>query len=194
MPGGPGTVGAVNPYDLASAAADDDRPSPAELDPSALSDDDLTQMIAVLTEEQASRALERCDPEALTEAGFVDGFDAKGAARMPWLAGGILVCPGSVVERSATSHDCTFVTANDHWVFEHPDRIHDEVRKVPHRGRENQRSITLLAAPEGLTFDVVSSRMRTGAHHMREARRFRVTNGELELVTTRAPKPRAASH
>ena len=166
------------------------------VDVSGLSDTDLGGWVSTLLEEQRQRALLRCDPDALVDAGFADGFDAKGFARQPWLVEGMLVCPGSVVERSATGHDCVFVSVDGVWVFNCEDRVVDVVRKVPAGAREHQRSVTVLAASEGSEFDVVSSRMRDGKHRMRGVRRFRVENSALVLVSDRATStpPPASSH
>ena len=160
--------------------------SSSVVDVSVLSDSDVDGLVVALLAEQQSRALLRCDSDALVDVGFVDGFDARGFARPPWLVEGMLICPGSVVERSASSHDCMFVSVAGVWVFNCEERVVDVVRKVPAGPREHQRSVTVLASFEGLVFDVVSSRMRDGKHRMRGVRQFRVEHGELVVVSDRA--------
>jgi hypothetical protein len=163
-------------------------PEPLEVWVAALSDDELTHLGAHVADEQRSRAANRGDIEAIIEQAFGVGFDSRGHAKTPWVDGSLLICPGSIVERSASSHDCTFVNIDDHWVWDYGDVVRDDVRKKPERGREHQRSITVLPAIEGIEFDLVSSKMRTGAHQMAASRSFRIVNGALELVSARTIK------
>lgn len=152
-----------------------------------LGDVPLGNLVTLAIEEQRRRALEGGDTEALVEDGFERGFNSKGEARDPWLASGILVCPGSKVDRSALSHECTFVNVDDSWVWESPDRIHDDVRNLP-GPRTVMRTVTLVLASEGMEVDMVSSKQRNGVHEMKSVRSFVVKGGKLELVNARAPK------
>lgn len=153
-----------------------------------LSDNNLRTLIADCLDEQRRRAVEAGGFEALCEEGFSDGFDTKGHARVPLIRGDVLICYGSIVEKSAMSHDCSFVKIDDTWVWEYEDVLRDEVRKRPERGKEHQRSVSLIPALEGLEFDLVSCRMRHGVHHMHHARSYRILRGQLELVTSRTVK------
>lgn len=151
-----------------------------------LSDEALRDLIAAAIEEQRQRAAASGDLEALCEAGFAEGFDSKGHARTPVIRDGLLICYGSIVERSAMSHECHFVHIEDSWVWEYQDVLRDEVRKRPERGREHQRSVSILPALEGLELDLVGCKMRTGVHQMQTVRSYRIVSGQLELVTARA--------
>jgi hypothetical protein len=157
-----------------------------ELDLDAFDDAGLWDLAAAVAAEQRRRLLEAGDSAAAVETGFERGFDAKGHAREPVIDHGFLVCYGSVVEKSATSHDCRFVHVEDSWVWEWPDTICDDVRKVPDRSRQHQRSVTLLVPVEGLEIDVVTSQMRQGVHRMIKTTSYRVRSGALEVVKTRA--------
>lgn len=157
-----------------------------DLDLSAMDDATLWELAAHIAAEQRQRLLAVGDTAAVLEYGFTHGFDSKGHAREPQIAHGFLVCYGSIVEKSATSHDCRFVHVEDAWVWEWPDVIIDEVRKMPDRARMHQRSVTLLAPIEGLEIDIVTSQMRTGAHRMVKTTSYRVHAGALEVVRARA--------
>jgi hypothetical protein len=158
------------------------------MDLHALDDGALRTLIAAALEEQRRRAAAQGGLEELCEQGFIDGFDQRGHARPPVVVGDVLFCYGSIVERSAMSHECVFVRVEDAWVWEYEDVLRDEVRKRPERGREHQRSVSLVPALEGLEFDLVQCKMRNGVHQMQHTRSYRITSGSVELVTTRSVK------
>lgn len=181
-------------------------PSPARLRPSAvrtlavatdgatdlaaLSDAQLSGLGAQVAAEQQSRAVAEADPEALTELGFAEGFKSNGLPIDPWMVNGVLVCPGSKIDKSATSHDCAFANVGGDWIWECGDLLLDTVRYVP--GPKTQmRSVSLVAAYEGLAVDLVASKLKTGVHQMQSVRSFVVTGGKLQLVQARA---RTADH
>lgn len=148
-------------------------------------DEELARLAADVADEQRRRALAAGDLDALVEAGFAEGFDAKGGATNPWVVGGLLVCPGSKVDRSGASHECRFVSVGGSWVWECAEKVVDEVRRLP-EPRPSVRTVTVLAATEGLELDVVASRMRSGVHQMTSVRSYVFRRGDLELVDTRA--------
>lgn len=169
----------MDPFDLSSS------------DLSALSDDELVTLAADVAVEQHRRALAHADPDALTEQGFEQGFTTNGGIVDPWLVDGLLVCPGVLVEKSRGSHDCSFVSVKlagaeaSQWVFEATDKICDEVRFMP-GAKKHQRSVTIVAATEGLEVDVVVAQQRSGQHTMKQVRSFKLTGGKLTHVSTRA--------
>ena len=154
---------------------------------SSKSDKDLSAMMHLIIGEQQKRALEGSEPDALLEQGFKDGFKPNGLPHDPWIVDGILICPGAVNDRSATAHDCGFVAFDEHWCWEHPDIVLDDVRYIDGPKRR-QRSVSLVPVFEGLEFDLVISRSSAGQHKMRAATAFRVIDGCLEVVRNRAPK------
>ena len=151
-------------------------------------DEELIDLIARAHDEQRRRAAENGGFEAMCENGFKGGFDSKGHARAPEVIKGILVCYGSIVERSTMSHDCSFIHIGDDWVWEHPETMHDEVRKRADRGREHQRSVSLLPALEGMEFDLITCKMRSNVHQMQNIRSYKIENGQVELVNSRNVK------
>jgi hypothetical protein len=158
------------------------------VDLAGLDDVALWALAGDIAAEQRRRCLESGDTEAVVEHGYTTGFDTKGHARDPVLAHGFVICHGSVVEKSASSHDCRFVHVGDDWVWECPDTIVDDVRKIADRGRLHQRSVSLLAPVEGLELDFITSTMRQGAHRMVRTMSYRIDGGQLELIQSRVVK------
>ncbi len=159
---------------------------------SAKSNADLSAMMQLIIAEQQKRAIEGSEPDALLEQGFKDGFKPNGLPHDPWIVDGVLICPGAVNERGSTSHDCGFVAFDDHWCWEHPDVLLDDVRYID-GPKHRQRSVSLIPVYEGLECDLVISRASAGQHKMRSATAFRVVDGCLEVVRNRTPK-KTSSH
>jgi hypothetical protein len=158
-----------------------------------LNQHDLAGLAEAVTAEQQARAVANNDPQALVELGFKEGFDAKGATRTPWLVGGMLICPGVMSGPvGRTSHTCTFTRVGEHWCWEHPDVQADVVRQTSVGAQVSQRSITLIPAFEAMVLDVITSRYRTGAHHMTSGTSYLVQGTTLIKVNTRTP--RAGTH
>ncbi len=157
-------------------------------------DAELHELVSLATQELYRRALERGDLDALIEDCFDNGFTPAGHAREPYLRDGILVCPGSIVEKSATSHDCVFVHVDTDWVWDAPQLLLDSVRKIPDRSRTHQRSVSLLSVVDGFRFEQITSSMRQGVHSMKKAASYLVADGTLELVSARASVAANFSH
>ena len=152
-------------------------------------DSDLSALIQAAQEEQKRRAVEGGDLEAIIEDAFTKGFNSKGVASAPWLTDdGILVCPGSIIERSAQAHTCSFVNFDDTLVWQSSDLLLDEVRRIPVQARTHQKSVSLIAAYEGLEFTVVVCKARNSVHQMQSSTSYVVTNGSLEVTSSRTPK------
>lgn len=163
----------------------------------ALSDVELAAIIAAGQAEQRRRALEAGDTDAIIEAAFSSGFATKGTPVDPWVVGPLVVCPGSLVGAgSKATHTCSFAHLGGDggsWVWECEDLVVDKIRHLGEGSRAQQRSVSLVAAVEGLELDVIASRYTpTGGHQMRSVRSFVVRAGALELVSTRATRPEGA--
>jgi hypothetical protein len=145
----------------------------------------LHATISAMSGELHDRALAGGDLDALVEQAFLDGFTANGVPLMPWIHDGILVCPGYRKARSASSHDCSFVSLDGTWVWAAPNKLVDAMRDVP--GAKSHRcSITLVVAQEGMQVDAVTSKSRAGGGcQMVSAQSFQVRGPELVHVTTR---------
>ncbi|MCP4845039.1 MAG: hypothetical protein GY901_08045 [Actinomycetia bacterium] len=158
-------------------------------DLSSTADADLAAIIEAAQAEQKARAVAAGDPEAIIEEGFARGFNAKGHAFEPWLTdSGLIVCPGSIVEKSAMSHTCRFAHLDDAWVWACQDLVLDEVRRIPDKARTHQKSVSLIPSYEGLEFDVITCKTRNGVHEMQSTTSYIVAGGILEVVATRSPK------
>lgn len=143
------------------------------------SDEQLSVTIWQLKEEQSRRAMAEGDPATVGEDGFVSGFDRAGKPRLPYLVGGLLVCPGGKMEKSKSSHECIFVATEEGWVWDYPDGLFDDMRQIP--GRKWRQAVTVIPATDGLTFDVVTSKQTSGnpGCRMTNVRSFVVRNGSL---------------
>jgi hypothetical protein len=104
----------------------------------------------------------------------------------PWIDAGLLFGPRMRRDKSASSHECTFVSIDDRWVWEHGIVIKDEMRQVP-GPRTTKQSLTVLPGLEGSKVDMVMSASRSGSScQIRRGRSFQVRNGTLVEVATRS--------
>jgi hypothetical protein len=155
----------------------------------AATDIQLWETTAAIISEQRRRALADDDLATLVEEAFENGFNGRGEPHPPWLVGPLLVCPGSKRNRSATSHDCTFVSVDGTWVWDSEEKIIDEMRDFP-GPKTQKRTVTVIGAVEGLKLDLVASSSRSGAPcEMKTATSFEIQRGQLIKVATRARKP-----
>lgn len=155
----------------------------------AASDEELADTAAAIIVEQHRRALAANDLDALVEEAFETGFNGKGEPVAPWLVGALLICPGSKRNRSATSHECSYVSVEGSWVWESEELIVDDVRPVP-GPKQQSRSVSIVGAVEGMKLDQVASASRSGGPcEMKTATSFQISHGRLEKVATRARKP-----
>lgn len=157
-----------------------------QIDLEQLSDADLARLIANARTVQHERALADGDLDALVAEGFRSGFTRPGRAVDPWVTGRVLVCPGSLTGTSRSSHECSFVKVGEAWVWQAEERLLDEVRPLQSPGHFEQRSVTLLAAVDGLELDLVTCKARSGTHRLVAARSFVLDEGVLRLVRTRS--------
>lgn len=154
-------------------------------DLSGVDDDALRRALLVLRAEESRRSLERAEPAALVEDGFARGFLANGMAKDPWVSGGILVCPGAKIDRSAMNHRCGFVRIDSSWVWEHPDLLEDVVRHLP-GPHSRMQSVSLVPVGEQCAVDLIEARTRNGVHELVGIRSFTVSDGDLLLVSQRS--------
>lgn len=152
-----------------------------------LTDDELAAVLEFARDEQRSRAVASADVEALTEYGFSNMFNTRGTASPPAIVSGVLVCPGSLVPKSATTSESMFPCIDDHWCWEHPDVLHDEVRRIPDGKRDSLRTVTLLPAIDGMKVDAVASKKTRSGNKASRVTSYVVESGQLEVVATRTP-------
>ena len=160
-----------------------------DLDVSSLTDEQLAVLAFDVAYEQQQRAVAGRDLAAISDRAFAKAFSGSRVAP-PWLDGGLLVCPGLLVDKSKQSHDSTFVTVapaggDSHWVWESDSCVSDEIRKLPGKLRRNQ-SVTLVAVADNTEADMVSMQKRQGRLKVVKVASYEVRRGELVQVATRA--------
>lgn len=159
------------------------------LDLKSLPDTELARLISLLQQESEERAIAACDPEALTTRAFHTMFTGRGEAMQPELDNGILVCAGSLRRTSATGHECTFVNVGGEWSWQHPDMLDDTVRKSPGKGgMDDLKTVTLIPVTDGTQVDLVTSKASSrDGHKAKKVVSYTVSDGDLEITTTRTP-------
>lgn len=185
-----GSVSALRTIVKVTSRAPGQMPTPQSLlsEETLLGADDvaLAHTMAAIMAVQHRRAIEDGDVDSMLEQAFVDGFSGRGDAYPPWVENGLLFCPGMRRDKSATSHECTFVSVDDSWVWEAPGTIKDVMRQVP-GPKTVKQSITILLVTEGAKVDMVESDSRSGGPcQMKRARSFQIRAGQLVEVNTRS--------
>lgn len=136
------------------------------------------------------KARQRGDLIQLIEDAFVSAFAGRNQLGvMPWMADGILWAPGAREDSSPAKHDCRFVrvthAGKGYWVWEHPGRVEDTVRRNQQGAKMSQRSITVVVPEQGAAVDVVTATCRSGIHQVKRVDSFVVSGGELERTERR---------
>ncbi len=83
-----------------------------------LTETELANIAELTRQLQSERAVARGDLDEIIAAGFERAFDGDELGCDPYVVGDTIVCPGSVVWRSRTSHTCRFVSVNRTWVWD----------------------------------------------------------------------------
>ena len=154
-----------------------------------LSIDEVDSLRLILTEEVSNRISDNSDVNSLISLGF-DSFPDNGSL-LPNISSGVLIALGQKIERSRFSHDCSFLKVGDGWCWDHPDKIDDEIRTGA--GRFNgMRSVTLIPALEGMSFDQIVMKMRNGVHEVKAVNSFTIIDSKI--VPTASRKSQAIKH
>lgn len=148
----------------------------------------LTSLDVAVQDEVRRRAVEAGDDDAVIADAFDTGFGRDGLAVLPWIEGAFVVCPGSLVSSSRTSHRCRFVSVNDTWVWDCAELIREEKRSSP-GAKDGFRAVALVPAHEGLALDVVSGKLRSGQHSVDKVVSFQIRQGTLTEVAQRTITP-----
>jgi hypothetical protein len=150
------------------------------LDLAAMSDLDLAVLARGVSDEFRRRALAAGDPEAVADEAFSVSFGSDGLARAPRVSNGFVVCAGGKEHTSAASHRCRFAVLGEHWVWDSPDCVHDEIR--PTGKGASTRSVSLVPAIEGLVVEMITSKARGGRHERTGVNRYVVRDGAVVEV------------
>jgi len=152
-----------------------------------LSDDDLHHVADLIRQLQTERAIADGDHDAIINAAFEIGFGRDGLGVLPWVEGGLIICPGGMVSQSRASHRCRFVSVDDCWVWDSGMLLREDKRSSPGTD-EGFRAIALLPLVNGLELDVVAGRARQGQHSVEHVVSYAVRGGELVEVSQRKVK------
>lgn len=153
-----------------------------------LDDAALGNLDAAVQQEVRRRAVEGGDGDAIIAEAFETGFGRDGLAVLPWIEGPFVVCPGSLISSSRTSHRCRFVSVNETWVWDCAELVHEEKRSSP-GAKDGFRAVALVPAHEGLALDVVSGKLRSGQHSVDKVVSFELRRGALVEVAQRTITP-----
>jgi hypothetical protein len=165
----------------------DDPETAAEL-VAKLPDGVLIHLGAAIADEMGRRAVASGDEDAVIDDAFETGFGRDGMGVMPWVSGHYVVCPGSLIAKSRSSHRCRFVSVDDTWVWESDLLINEVKRSIPGTA-DGFRAVALLPIIEGTQVDVVAGRQRQGQHTVEHVVSFVVRKGKLVEVSQRTVKP-----
>jgi len=148
------------------------------------SDKDLARAAVIVAAEIKSRALASCEPRAISDKFFKEGFNSKDMPADPVLLDHVLVCMGAKLDRSIMSHACAFVKVDGSWSWEHADLIADEIRYLP-GPRSRMQSVSLVAVAEGAAVDLVESKTVNSVHKLVGVKSYVVEGGTLHMVSSR---------
>lgn len=147
-------------------------------------DKTLSRAGLIIAHEIKSRALANCDPTAVIDKFFKEGFNSKEMPKDPVLLEGVLVCMGAKLDKSVMNHNCAFVRVNNSWSWEHEDLIKDEIRYLP-GARSRMQSVSLIPVIDGTAVDLVESKTINSVHKLVAVKSYAVENNTLILVSSR---------
>jgi hypothetical protein len=149
-----------------------------------LTDFELAELGEALAGELRRRALDRFDPAALADEAFTL-FDSRGNAPNPALAGGLLICSGSLKGRPG-GHHCSFTTVNgESWVWDH-EHLFDEMRWA---SEEQLFTVTVLIALPRMLVTQVDSVAGNAGHKRKSTSSWLVRGDRLEPTATPSRVP-----
>lgn len=106
-------------------------------------------------------------------------FDRRWRTALPYLAGGLLICPGRL-DGTWQGHRCRFVSLDGIWCWEHPGAVADEVRSNVGPGRHLQ-TVTAVDADAVDLIESVKSRCDWATHRLVETTALRIAGRQLEV-------------
>ncbi|WP_420451201.1 hypothetical protein [Ilumatobacter sp.] len=149
-----------------------------------MGDDELHHVAELVRQVQIERAIGTGDEDAIIAAAFETGFGRDGLGVLPWIEGSVIVCPGGMVSKSRTSHNCRFVSVDDTWVWESSLLLREDKRSSP-GSQDGFRAVALLPVVDGTGLDVVSGKARSGQHAVENVVSYEIRAGELVEVSRR---------
>jgi len=154
----------------------------------ARSDDELHDLAESVRQVQVERAVAAGDIDTLIATAFETGFGRDGLGVPPWIErtvdSELLMCPGTLISKSRTSHRCRFVSVDDVWVWDSGLLLREDKRSSPGVD-DGFRAIAVLPVVDGTELDVVTGRARSGGHAVEHVLSYVVRKGELVEVSQR---------
>lgn len=154
-----------------------------------MSTDELHNVAEMVRQVQIERAIGSGDEDAIIAAAFETAFGRDGLGVLPWVEGNVVVCPGSMVSKSRTSHRCRFISVDDTWIWDSQLLIREDKRSSPGTD-DGFRAVALLPLVDGTEIDVVSGRARQGQHSVEHVISYEIRGGELIEVSQRTVNAR----
>ena len=149
-----------------------------------MSSDELHNVAEAVRQIQVERAVQTGDLDAIVARAFEIGFGRDGLGVPPWIEGDVIVCPGSLISKSRTSHRCRFVSVDNVWVWDSGLTMREDKRSSP-GADDGFRAIAVVPVVDGTGLDVVTGRARAGGHSVEHVVSFEVRTGELVEVSQR---------
>ena len=144
----------------------------------------LSRAALIISHEIKSRALANCDPVAIIDKFFKEGFNSKEMPKDPVLLDDVLICMGAKLDKSVMNHSCAFVRVNNVWSWEHEDLIKDEIRYLP-GAKSRMQSVSLIPVVDGTPVDLVESKTLNSVHKLVAVKSYVVEGKSLILVSSR---------
>jgi hypothetical protein len=151
--------------------------------------DELHHVAESVRQVQIERAIMAGDLDTVLAQAFEVGFGRDGLGVNPWVArigvdGDVVICPGTLISKSRTSHRCRFISVDDVWVWDSGLLMREDKRSAP--GIEDGfRAIAVIPLIDGTEIDVVTGRARAGGHAVEHVTSYEVRAGELVEVSQR---------
>jgi hypothetical protein len=149
--------------------------------------DDLSNLGEVVHQLQRERAVAEGDPDSIIDEAFDEGFGPDGMGHPPWIQGSVIVCPGSIINKSKANHRCRFISVDDTWVWDSPEVMREDKRSIP-GSQDGFRAVALVPVLNGMTLDVVTGRARSGQHQVDKVVSYKVRRNKLVEVAQRNVK------
>ncbi len=153
-----------------------------------LDEAELANAAEVIRQVQSERAVGRGDLDEIIAQGFEECFGGDGMGADPYLVGDVVVCPGSLIWNSKSSHTCRFISVNDTWVWDAVELIREDKRSTP-GSRDGFRAIALIPSVTGTEIDVVSGKSKSGAHSVTRVVSYRIDRDGLSIIGQRNVTP-----
>lgn len=137
--------------------------------------DELYDLSIEVRETIKNKKLESGDLETMLEESLKNSFSPAGAAQAPYVLNGYLICPGNKTSKSAMAHDCSFVSVEGVWAWNHPMLLVSKMETVG----KTLKTVAILALDEKMEITQVIGKYNSSGHAVKSTTTFIVENGSL---------------